>query len=104
MAAAAACRGSTTSGGHGQVANAVIPGVKGKSCAEVCTLTNYYKNCDASVSIYGKTKKATAAFKLVGIYYNYQCTGGSWNEEVKSKEEDIATGPFGYITYCCCRK
>merc|ERR1712141_467059 len=45
-AAAAACRGSTPSGGTGCCENAVLPRSRGLSCNQVCAST-MYKHCDA---------------------------------------------------------
>ena len=59
MAAAAACRGSTASGGSGSWHNSVrvrnIPGKK--TCAQICLDSGHFRHCDAEVSIYGKKRK-----------------------------------------------
>ena len=82
MAAAAACRGSTASGGTGCCGNTVMARntADRKSCAQICAQTAY-RNCDAEVSIYGKKGKATKNGMVVGEFYNYGCnqaaSGGS---------------------------
>ena len=59
MAAAAACRGSTSSGGTGCCPNQVMTRNRAdkKTCAQICAQTAY-RNCDAELSIYGKKGKA----------------------------------------------
>ena len=58
MAAAAACRGSTPSGGTGCCGNTVLVRntASGRTCAQICALSNTPK-CDAEVSIYGYMEK-----------------------------------------------
>ena len=60
MAAAAACRGSTASGGTGCCDNQVIARntADKKTCARICAHTAF-RNCDAEVTIYGNKGKAT---------------------------------------------
>ena len=60
MAAAAACRGSTASGGSGCYDNQVMARntADQKTCAEICVQTTYC-NCNSEVSIYGNKGKAT---------------------------------------------
>ena len=52
-AAAAACRGSTPSGGGGPWANVVIAKLNTHSCDALCGETSYTQ-CDADISILGK--------------------------------------------------
>ena len=108
MAAAAACRGSTSSGGTGCCQNVVLVRnvADRKSCTQTCGQTKY-KNCDAEVSIHGKTGKATKAGEKIGAFYNYRCShsanGGS---EVSASPTDINRFPKGYpyYSFCCCRQ
>ena len=108
MAAAAACRGSTSSGGTGCCGNVVLVRnvADRKSCTQTCGQTKY-KNCDAEVSIHGKTGKATKAGEKIGAFYNYRCShstkGGS---EVSASPTDINRFPKGYpyYSFCCCRQ
>ena len=106
MAAAAACRGSTASGGSGSWANSVMTRntAERKTCAQICAQT-VYRNCDAEVSIYGKKGKATKNGMVVGAFYNYQCNhaanGGS---EVSSSDETVMNYSYAYFSFCCCRK
>ncbi|CAH3018704.1 unnamed protein product [Porites evermanni] len=101
MAAAAACRGSTASGGSGSWDNQVMTRntADKKTCAWICAQTAFH-NCDAEVSIYGKKGKATQNGMTVGWFYNYGCNyaanGGSeasssdetvWNKGVTSKDK-----------------
>ena len=74
MAAAAACRGSTSSGGSGCCHNVVLVRntADKETCSQLCAKTQY-KNCDAEVSIHGKTGKATKNGEEIGAFYNYQC-------------------------------
>ena len=78
MAAAAACRGSTASGGSGCCDNQVMAGNTAyqKTCAEICAQTTY-RNCDSEVSIYGNKGKATNNGMIVGKFYNYSCHHGA---------------------------
>ena len=105
MAAAAACRGSTPSGGSGCCGNAVVArnDADKKSCDELCGQT-VYNNCDAGVSIYGRQGKANENGEVVGSFYNYPCDyvehGGS---EASSPEINIINSS-GYYSFCCCRK
>ena len=108
MAAAAACRGSTTSGGTGCCENAVLVRntADKKNCAQICAQSPY-GNCDAEVSIHGKTGKATKNGENIGAFYNYQCghaaNGGS---EVSDPVNYITQFPhqYPYYSFCCCRK
>ena len=108
MAAAAACRGSTSSGGSGNWANVVLVrnAADKKSCAQICAQTEY-TNCDAEVSIYGKTGKATQNGEQIGAFYNYKCHGNfNGGNEVSDNFTDITQFPERppYYSFCCCRK
>ena len=109
MAAAAACRGSTSSGGSGCCENAVLVRntADKKTCSQICAQNAKYKNCDAEVSIHGKTGKATKNGEIIGAFYNYYC-GHSANggNEVSRSVSDITRfpGPYPYYSFCCCRK
>ncbi|XP_078372024.1 uncharacterized protein LOC144655613 [Oculina patagonica] len=108
MAAAAACRGSTSSGGTGCCENVVL--VRNtddrKTCTQLCAQSQY-RNCDAEVSLHGKTGKATQNGEKIGAFYNYQCdhapNGGN---EVSRPVTDITRfpDPYPYYSFCCCRK
>ena len=110
MAAAAACRGSTPSGGTGPWGNAVLPKENTRSCADVCGDT-MFNLCDADVSVSGYTGKAESYEEPVGQFYNYGCAKpGNTNkkfDEVKAEEGDVfndkSTGNV-YFRFCCCRK
>ena len=110
MAAAAACRGSTASGGTGSWGNAVLAKENSRSCADVCAATEFF-HCDADVSISGYYGKAESYEQRLGHFYNYGCnTLGNTNvkfDEVKAGGEDvfkdIDEGHWFY-RFCCCRK
>ena len=74
MAAAAACRGSTPTGGSGCCANGVLARnvASGRNCAQICAKSSF-PNCDGEVSVYGKEGKAKKNGEVVGYYYNYNC-------------------------------
>jgi len=101
--AAAACRGSTASGGTGCCANSVRVRntTSGLTCTQICSGAG--ETCDAEVSVWGRAGKATANGELVGSFYNYGCghsaNGGS---EANAGEGDAQT--TGYWSFCCCRK
>ena len=106
MAAAAACRGSTASGGTGCCGNTVMTRntADRKSCAQICAQTAY-RNCDAEVSIYGKKGKATKNGMVVGAFYNYSCNNAaSGGSEVSSSDETVMNYGYPYFSFCCCRK
>ena len=107
MAAAAACRGSTSSGGTGCCHNQVMTRNKAdkKTCAQICAQTAY-RNCDAELSIYGKKGKATKNGMIVGAFYNYHCNEASgWGAtEVSSSDETVMNYSYTYFSFCCCRK
>merc|ERR1711920_705342 len=107
-AAAAACRGSTSTGGHGPRYNAVFPKLNTNSCQNICAATSF-NMCDADISVQGFLGKATSYTKDVGRYYNYGCsTPGNTAvlfDAVKADEDDIITGTNPhYYRFCCCRK
>ena len=107
MAAAAACRGSTSSGGSGSCENGVLVRntADKKTCAQLCAQSSF-RNCDAEVSIHGKTGKATQNGEMIGAFYNYNCNhkrnGGS---EASRFVSDITRfpDPYPYYSFCCCR-
>ena len=105
MAAAAACRGSTASGGHGFYDNKVMTRntADKKNCIQICAQT-VFRNCDAEVSVYGKKGKATQNGMIVGAFYNYGCKnvdkGGS---EASSSDETVMNYSHPYFSFCCCR-
>ena len=106
MAAAAACRGSTSSGGRGCCQNSVMARNTGdkKSCAEICAET-VFTNCDADVSVYGKKGKATKNGMVVGAFYNYGCSGSAnGGDEVSVSDETVIDHSMHYFSFCCCRK
>ena len=108
MAAAAACRGSTSSGGSGCCGNVVLAHNKGdkKTCALICAESSF-PYCDAEVSIHGKTGKATKNGEEVGAFYNYKCGGvANGGGEVSGPASDITRflDPHPYYSFCCCRK
>ena len=101
-AAAAACRGSTTSGGTGCCANKVRVRntSSGLTCTQICS--DEGENCDAEVSVWGRPGKATANGEEVGRFYNYQCSGSSnGGSEASTQNSTVLTS--GYWSYCCCR-
>ncbi|CAH3035782.1 unnamed protein product [Porites lobata] len=106
MAAAAACRGSTASGGSGSWDNQVMTRntADKKTCAWICAQTAF-RNCHAEVSIYGKKGKATQNGMTVSWFYNYGCNyaanGGS---EASSSDETVWNKGYSYFSFCCCRK
>ena len=106
MAAAAACRGSTASGGSGCCANQVMTRNRAdkKTCDWICAQTAF-RNCDAEVSIYGKKGKATKNGMIVGAFYNYPCSHSTWGgSEVSSSDETVMNYGGSYFSFCCCRK
>jgi len=107
-AAAAACRGSTSKGGHGPWANTVFPKLNTNSCQNICAAT-VYKACDAEISVQGFLGKAYSYTEPVGRYYNYGCsTAGNTNilfDAVQADEDAILKGTNpNYYRFCCCRK
>jgi len=105
MAAAAACRGSTPSGGTGCCGNLVkVRNIAdGKTCAQICSQT-VYSNCDAEVSIYGKEGKATQNGQVVGLFYNYNCNEAANGGNEASVSDENIMNYSGYFSFCCCRK
>ena len=109
MAAAAACRGSTPTGGSGTHVNMVLarnPHV-GTSCARLCSEEGGLI-CDAEVSIRGQVGKATQNGQVVGVYYNYGCnhtiSGYGRNEPGAAQDEIMSNSMSGGYSFCCCRK
>ena len=110
MAAAAACRGSTPSGGTGPWGNAVLAKENTKSCDQICGASPFNK-CDADVSISGNKGQAESYSQRLGHFYNYGCgTPGNTNvkfDEVKAAGEDVfkdVSAGNWYYRFCCCRK
>lgn len=106
MVAAAACRGSTPSGGTGCCGNTVLVRntASGRTCAQICALSNTPK-CDAEVSIYGKEGKAKGNGERVGYFYNYNCTNrGYGGSEASNSDDAVMSPPAVYFGFCCCRK
>ncbi|XP_032242480.2 uncharacterized protein LOC116620796 [Nematostella vectensis] len=105
MAAAAACRGSTASGGTGCCANYVrVRNTASKQrCDQICQVDSLV--CDGEVSINGFPGKATNNGQNVGYFYNYNCGSGGWGgSEADETIEDIIKSPELYYSFCCCRK
>jgi hypothetical protein len=115
VAAAAACRGSTPSGGSGPHFNVVLPKQNTASCSEQCRRTDY-KNCDADVAIQGGWGKAQSYTEIVGQFYNYGCHGAgntakifdevqAHQNEVYMMDPNVQVRPGGarYYRFCCCR-
>ncbi|XP_015767046.1 PREDICTED: uncharacterized protein LOC107345810 [Acropora digitifera] len=105
MAAAAACRGSTASGGSGCCQNAVMVRntADAKTCTQICSNT-IYSNCDGEVSLYGRERKASKDGETVGFFYNYKCNhGANGGSEVSNADESVM-GYGSYFSFCCCRK
>jgi len=106
MAAAAACRGSTPSGGTGCCGNSVLVRdiTEQKTCRQICAQSGQ-PNCDAELSIYGYPGKAKQNGQRVGWFYNYRCDypvhGG---KEATGANEDVMNSPNTYFSFCCCRK
>ena len=108
MAAAAACRGSTSSGGTGCCGNVVLVRntAEKKTCTQICAQSPF-SNCDAEVSIHGKTGKATQNGEKIGAFYNYKCgPAANGGNEVSRSVSDITRfpDPYPYYSFCCCRK
>ena len=106
MAAAAACRGSTASGGTGPWQNSVIAKENTRSCNDICGDTQF-NLCDADVSINGYIGKAKSYSQILGNFYNYGCElpGNTDDDfdEVKAAGEDVFKS-INYYRFCCCRK
>ena len=105
MAAAAACRGSTPSGGSGCCGNVVLVRntVEKKSCQQLCAQTQY-NNCDAEVSVHGRVGKATQNGQMVGSFYNYPCNYAENGGSEASNPDERIMGQTWYYSFCCCRK
>ena len=106
MSAAAACRGSTATGGSGLWPNAVMVRntADGNTCTEICA-TTAYSSCDAEVSVYGKKDKATENGQIVGHFYNYTCENAdNGGNEASSSDETVMNYGYHYFSFCCCRR
>ena len=105
MAAAAACRGSTPTGGSGCCENQVMVRntADNKSCRQICSQSSF-TNCDAEVSVYGKERKATQNGEIVGAFYNYNCDGFANGGSEASVANEAIMGGASYLSFCCCRK
>ncbi|XP_015779714.1 PREDICTED: uncharacterized protein LOC107357587 [Acropora digitifera] len=109
MAAAAACRGSTPTGGSGSHVNPVLarnPHAS-KTCKQLCSDSGQ-PYCDAEVSIRGFDGKATTNGQVVAQYYNYGCNTGYWgyggNEPGAHESQIQSNDAFGAYSFCCCRQ
>ena len=107
VAAAAACRGSTPTGGSGTHINSVLTrNSRGpKSCKQLCSESGA-AYCDAEVSIYGGVGKANTNGQTVGTFYNYDCDTsvlGYGRDEANAAEEEIMKFHGGAFSFCCCR-
>jgi len=106
MAAAAACRGSTPTGGTGCCGNSVLvrDATEQKTCRQICAQSDQ-PNCDAELSIYGYPGKAKQNGQLVGSFYNYGGDYPYWGgKEATGTDEDVMNPPDTYFSFCCCRK
>ena len=105
MAAAAACRGSTPTGGSGCCGNAVLVRNTNdlRTCSQICAQSSY-PNCDAEVSVYGRERKASKNGEMVGLFYNYKCNSGQNGGSEASTANEAVMGYSGYFGFCCCRK
>jgi len=107
-AAAAACRGSTATGGSGAALNVVRVRDRnaGLSCNTICN--NNFEACDAEVSIIGHPRQGLANGEAVGSFYNYSCgasaTGGNEPAVTEAAIGNPATGGSTVYSYCCCRQ
>ena len=103
MAAAAACRGSTPTGGSGCCGNKVLvrDTTEQKTCRQICGADA----CDAELSIFGRPGKASQNGQRIGSFYNYGCDyklhGG---KEASGEDKDVMNAPNTYFSFCCCRR
>ena len=104
VTAAAACRGSTPTGGSGPVANAVtVRNIRDKlSCNQIFGRSSY-GHFDAEVSIAEKSGKATRNGELVGHFYNYPC-GHANNGGSEASTSNNGALQFQFCSFCCCRR
>ena len=105
MAAAAACRGSTPTGGRGCCRNKVMVRNQAdlKDCVEIFA-TSSFPNCDGEVSIYGRERKTSENGEIVGSFYNYECDGAAnRGSEASSADQGVMSSSI-YFSFCCCRK
>ncbi|KAK2563609.1 hypothetical protein P5673_013345 [Acropora cervicornis] len=105
MAAAAACGGSTASGGSGCCGNGVMVRNTAdvKTCIQICSQT-IYSNCDEEVSVYGRERKASKNGETLGYFYNYKCNAGTNGGSKASNADESVMGYSSYFSYCCCRR
>ncbi|KAL9972563.1 hypothetical protein ACROYT_G018891 [Oculina patagonica] len=105
LAAAAACRGSTASGGSGCCENKVMVRNTAdlKSCAQICSQSSC-PNCDGEVSLYGREDKANKNGEMVGSFYNYECNSSENGGSEASSADEKVKSTSGYFGFCCCRK
>ena len=110
MAAAAACRGSTASGGTGPWGNTVIAKENTRNCNDICG-DSQFNLCDADVAISGYIGKAQSYSQRLGHFYNYGCeVAGHPTEkfdEVKAAGEDVFKNmdtENWFYRFCCCRQ
>ena len=105
MAAAAACRGSTPTGGSGCCQNHVMVRntADKKTCSQICSQSSY-PNCDGEVSVYGRERKATKNGEIVGSFYNYRCNGALNGGSEASQVNEAIMSSSVYFSFCCCRK
>ena len=106
MAASAACRGSTPTGGHGRWSNTVLAKENTRSCSAICGETAF-NMCDADISISGYLGRAKSYNKALGYFYNYGCaTAGNTRvefDEVKADEDGVFNDDIFFFRFCCCR-
>jgi len=109
MAAAAACRGSTPTGGTGCCGNSVrvrsVRDINEKiTCRQICAQSDQ-PNRDAELSIYGYPGKAKQNGQRVGWFYNYGCDyQTTYGKEATGADEVVMSPPSSYFSFCCCRK
>ena len=105
MAAAAACRGSTPTGGSGSYDNKVMVRntADKKTCSQICSQSSY-PNCDGEVSVYGRERKATQNGEIVGSFFNYGCDYGLKGGSEATVDNETIMGSNVYFSFCCCRK
>lgn len=112
VAAAAACRGSTATGGSGPHGNVVLAKENTNSCDNQCAATEF-SECDADVAIQGVLGRAGSYTENVGQFYNYGCsTPGNTNaayDSVKAEDDEALFKGLNlqrysqYYRFCCCR-
>jgi len=107
MAAAAACRATSGTGGSGDLPNMIFSRDRGMTCNAVCNGTSIYKECDSELTLMGNIVKAESYKTELGSFYNYGCdnidTVPSPGFEASSPHDKVITSPQ-FMSYCCCRK